>query len=62
MEIASENNREQLRISMSAGYVLSPKYGTDLHELYKKADMAMLAAKNKGKSAFLEYDVSIDEK
>ncbi len=43
---------ENISLSCSAGVCYSPKYGINHKDLYKNADMALIAAKRHGKSQF----------
>ena len=45
-----------VRISASAGIALAPEQGTELKELYHKADMALYEAKQRGKSGYQIYE------
>ncbi len=47
-----DNNFE---VSCSVGYVMIPEEGVKFEELYHKADMAMFAAKGKGKNTCSKY-------
>ncbi|MGB4985030.1 MAG: diguanylate cyclase [Erysipelotrichaceae bacterium] len=49
---------DDFNISCSAGVCLCPEYGKTYSELYRNADMALLASKRNGKSQFSFYDES----
>lgn len=48
------------RVSCSVGAALYPKDGTNYHELFLKADIAMYAAKRSGKDVFCLYSAELD--
>jgi PAS domain S-box/diguanylate cyclase (GGDEF) domain len=48
------------RVSCSVGVALYPKDGTNYHELFLKADVAMYAAKRSGKDVFCVYSAELD--
>ena len=45
-------NGRTYRCSISAGYVMTPEYGKNFQELYKKADAALFAAKRAGRKRY----------
>lgn len=47
---------ENITLSCSAGVCFTPNYGITHKDLYKNADMALLAAKRQGKSTFEIYN------
>lgn len=47
---------EKLQLSVSMGVALSPKDGATFEELYQKADVAMLCAKQRGGDSYLFYE------
>lgn len=50
---------KEICFTVSMGYVLIPQDGNDFKELYRKADIALFAAKSKGKNICLRYDDSM---
>ncbi len=48
------------RISCSVGVSVYPTDGSDYHELFRKADIAMYAAKNSGKDVFRLYSGELE--
>lgn len=55
MTIMHEKEGQSIRFSSSAGYVMIPEQGTEFDDLYGKTDVALFAAKLKGKGAFCKY-------
>lgn len=55
MTIIHEKEGQSIRFSSSAGYVMIPEQGTEFDDLYGKTDVALFAAKLKGKGAFCKY-------
>jgi diguanylate cyclase (GGDEF)-like protein len=53
LEKLCNKSRKNLNITCSIGIAFYPKNGTTFKELYKEADKAMYAIKNKGKDDFL---------
>src|SRR5690606_17471799 len=43
-------------ITLSMGIAFAPNHGEDIDTLYKRADVALYAAKEKGKNQFAFYD------
>lgn len=54
LEYSDGNNRVQ--ISASIGISLAPVHGTELKELYRKADLALYEAKHQGKAGYQVYE------
>lgn len=50
-----QENRETVWISASVGIALYPEHGEDFYSLYKNADTALYAAKQRGKNGFAFY-------
>ena len=55
MTMVHEKDGQIIRFSASAGYVMIPDHGTEFDDLYSKTDMALFAAKLRGKSSFCRY-------
>lgn len=49
---------KEMQISLSIGIACAPGYGTDLKQLYEKADTALYEAKAKGKCRYQFYEAS----
>ena len=56
--ICRHGDREIL-FSVSVGYAMTPDQGTDFDELYRKADIALFAAKMDGKGRYKLYEPSM---
>lgn len=56
--ICSHGDREIL-FSVSVGYAMTPDQGRDFDELYRKADIALFAAKMDGKGRYKLYEPSM---
>ena len=54
-----QNGEKQISFSLSAGYVMIPEQGVLFEDLYRKADIALFAAKMDGKGNFKKYDASM---
>ncbi|WP_408070518.1 EAL domain-containing protein [Butyrivibrio sp. JL13D10] len=52
-EVGFHNDR--IKFTVSAGYVIHPDQGRGYHDLYRKADSALCAAKNAGKGIGILY-------
>lgn len=61
MVVCCKNGNRDIRFSISAGYAMIPDQGTGFDELYRKADIALFAAKMEGKSSFRKYAPSMKE-
>lgn len=55
---AKDSDLDEIEVTVSVGIALSPKHGTDIDMLYKKADMALYASKDKGKNQYKVYTAS----
>lgn len=51
----------EVLFSLSAGYVMIPEQGKEFDELYRKADVALFAAKMDGKSSYRRYRENMKE-
>lgn len=61
MVVCCKNGNRDIQFSISAGYAMIPDQGTGFDELYRKADIALFAAKMEGKSSFRKYAPSMKE-
>lgn len=52
---------KEMRFSISAGYVMIPEQGQEFDALYRKADIALFAAKMSGRGSYRKYDSSMPE-
>ena len=48
-------HKDRISFTVSAGYVIHPDQGRGYHDLYRKADTALCAAKNAGKGMGMIY-------
>lgn len=55
------NGKMTCKISCSVGIAIYPTHGTNYHELFRKADIAMYAAKNSGKDGCCIYSEELEE-
>ncbi len=51
-----------INFTVSCGYVIHPDQGRGYHDLYRKADTALCAAKSEGKGLSRRYEEQYDEK
>ncbi len=51
----SDDQNEDIPLSISIGIAFAPEHGEDSNELYKKADVALYTAKEKGKNQYTIY-------
>nr|WP_320049452.1 EAL domain-containing protein [uncultured Desulfuromonas sp.] len=61
LSIPLQLQRHSLQISTSIGIAIYPDNGTSVNELLKNADMAMYAAKEKGKNTISTFSTAMNE-
>ncbi|GAB3797540.1 diguanylate cyclase domain-containing protein [Virgibacillus kimchii] len=50
--LAKDKEVDQVQVTVSVGIAISPEDGKDIHALYKRADTALYASKDKGKNQY----------
>lgn len=53
--LRKSDGKQAVLFTLSAGYAMAPEQGCGFDELYRKADMALFAAKEDGKRQFRKY-------
>ncbi len=59
--MAETSARNDLSVTLTAGYAVHPADGAMFAELYGKADLALYRAKGCGKNTFFAYDASMSQ-